>query len=152
MFGVGVDPLGEVLAAVRSLVAGFEVDGLDAPEAARVVERCAEAERLLAVLRGSAATTLEDKAVWRRGGGGVGGPAATDGADRSRQVHRRPPLGAGVDRHNIGRLSATMTADELARVMGEIDRRCGDIVEGAVRGRWFESWEAHRVDALVEMA
>jgi hypothetical protein len=43
MFGAGVDPLGEVLAAVRSLVAGFEVDGLAAPEAARVVEQCAEA-------------------------------------------------------------------------------------------------------------
>ena len=48
MFDAGVDPLGEVLAAVRSLVAGFEVDGLDAAEAAQVVEQCAEAERLLA--------------------------------------------------------------------------------------------------------
>ncbi|MGH7753148.1 MAG: DUF222 domain-containing protein, partial [Gemmatimonadales bacterium] len=37
-------------------------------------------------------------------------------------------------------------------VMGEIDRRCGDIAESAIRGRWFESWDAHRVDALVEMA
>ena len=55
----GVDPLGDVLAAVRSLVAGFEVDGLDAHEAALVVEQCAEAERLLAALRGFAAWTLE---------------------------------------------------------------------------------------------
>jgi hypothetical protein len=45
-----------------------------------------------------------------------------------------------------------MTPDELARVMGEIDRRCGDIAAGAIRGRWFEGWDAHRVDALVEMA
>ena len=36
--------------------------------------------------------------------------------------------------------------------MGEIDRRTGVIAEGAIRGRWFESWNAHRVDALVEMA
>src|SRR5438046_9785121 len=69
MFDAGVDgPLGEVLASVRSLVAGIEVEGLAAHEAARVVEECAEAERLLAALRVLAATTLEDKALWRREG------------------------------------------------------------------------------------
>ena len=234
MLAAGVDPLGDVLAAVRSLVAGFEVDGLDAHEAALVVEQCAEAERLLAALRGFAAATLEDKALWRREGfrsvaawmaartGTAVGPAiatmemvdllsdlpvlaeafragrlseaqareiaavasqvpdseeqlveaagkltlrslqeecrrveaaaAVDEDDRYRQVHRRRRIRAWVDRHNIGRLSARMTPDELAVVMNEIDRRCGAIVEGAVRGRWFESWEAHRADALIEMA
>ena len=44
-----------------------------------------------------------------------------------------------------------MTPDQLARVMAEIDGRTGVIAEGAIKGRWFESWEAHRVDALVEM-
>lgn len=58
--------------------------------------------------------------------------AAVDEDDRYRQVHRRRRIRAWVDRHNIGRLSATMTAYELARVMNEIDRRCGDIV---MRGR-----------------
>ena len=233
MFDAGVDSLDEVLAAIRSLVAGFEVDGLDAQEAAAVVERCAEGERLLAALRVFDAATLEDKALWRREGfrsvahwmasktGTAVGPAlstlemvgllselpavaeafrsgrlseaqareiaavaaevpgveeqlleaagkltlrslqdecrrveaaaAVDEDDRHRQVHRQRKLRAWVDRHNIGRLSATMTPDELARVMGEIDRHCGDIVAGAIRGGWFESWEAHRVDALVEM-
>jgi hypothetical protein len=234
MFDAGVDPLGEVLAAVRSLVAGFEVDGLDAHEAALVVERCAEGERLLAALRALAAATLEDKSLWRREGfrsvahwmasktGTAVGPAiatmemvslladlpvvaeafragrlseaqareiaavasevpdaeeqlveaagkltfrdlreecrrveaaaAVDEDDRYRQVHGRRRIRAWVDRHNVGRLSARMTPDELARVMTEIDRRCGVIAESAIRGRWFESWEAHRVDALVEMA
>jgi hypothetical protein len=235
MFDAGVEsPLGEVLASVRSLVAGFEVEGLAAHEAARVVEECAEAERLLAALRVLAAATLEDKALWRREGfrsaaqwmvsktGTAVGPAiaslemaglladlpavaeafragrlseaqareiaavaaevpdaeeqlveaagkltlrglqeecrrveaaaAVDEDDRYRQVHRRRRIRGWVDRHNVGRLSATMTPDELARVMHEIDRRCGDIAEGAIRGRWFESWDAHRVDALVEMA
>ena len=234
MLDAGVDPLGEVLAAIRSLVAGFEVDGLDAHEAAQVVERCAEGERLLAALRGLAAATLQDKALWRREGfrsvaawmasktGTAVGPAiatmemvslladlpvvaeafrsgrlseaqareiaavtsevpgaeaqlveaagkltlrglqeecrrveaaaAVDEDDRYRQVHRSRRIRAWVDRHNVGRLSARMTPDELARVMSEIDRRCGDIVAGAIRGRWFESWEAHRADALVEMA
>ncbi|MCA1846868.1 MAG: hypothetical protein LC792_27475, partial [Actinobacteria bacterium] len=77
--------------------------------------------------------------------------ATVDEDDRHRRVHRSRKIRAWVDRYNVGRLSATMTPDELARVMNEIDRRCGDIVELAVRGRWFESWEAHRVDALVEM-
>lgn len=44
MFDAGVEsPLGEMLAVVRSLVAGVEVDDLEAPAAARVVEECAEA-------------------------------------------------------------------------------------------------------------
>ena len=78
--------------------------------------------------------------------------AAVDEDDRYRQVHRRRDIRAWVDRHNVGRMSATMTPDQLALVMGEIDRRTGVIAEGAIRGRWFESWGAHRVDALVEMA
>src|SRR5438874_4362845 len=220
MFDAGVDPLVEALAAVRSLVAGFEVDGLDAQQAAQVVEQCAEAECLLAALRVMAAATLEDKALWRREGfrsvaawmasktGTAVGPAiasmemaglladlpivaeafragrlseaqareiaavaaevpaaeeqlvaaagkltlrglqeecrrveaaaATDEDDRYRQVHRRRKIRAWVDRYNVARLSATMTPDDLARVMSEIDRRCGDIAEGAIRGRWFE--------------
>jgi uncharacterized protein DUF222 len=233
MFGAGVDPLGEVLAGVRSLVAGFEVDGLDAQEAAQVVERCAEAERLLAALRVLAAATLEDRALWRREGfrsvahwmasktGTAVGPAiatmemvglladlpvlaeafrsgrlseaqareiaavasevpdaeeqlveaagkltmrdlreecrrveaaaAVDEDDRYRQVHRGRQIRSWVDRHNVARMSFRGTPDELAIVMTEIDRRTGVIAEGAVRGRWFESWDAHRVDALVEM-
>ena len=234
MFDAGVDPLDEVLASVRSLVAGFEVDGLAAHEAAAVVERCAEAERLLAWLRVSAAATLEDKALWRREGfrsvaawmasktGTAVGPAiatmemaalladlpvvaeafragrlseaqareiaavaaevpgveeqlveaagkltlrslqeecrrveaaaAVDEDDRYRQVHRGRDIRAWVDRHNVGHMSFRGTPDQLALVMGEIDRRTGVIAEGAIRGRWFESWGAHRVDALVEMA
>ena len=234
MTDAGVASLGEVLAAVRSCVAGFEVDGLAAHEAAQVVEQCVEAERLLGALRVAAATTLEDKALWRREGfrsvaawmasktGTAVGPAistmemaglladlpvlaeafwagrlseaqareiaavasevpdaeeqlveaagklslrslqeecrrveaaaAVDEDDRHRQVHRRREIRSWVDRHNVGRMSFRGTPDELARVMGEIDRRAGVIAEGAIRGRWFESWNAHRVDALVEMS
>jgi uncharacterized protein DUF222 len=69
MFGAGVDnPMDELLSCVRSVAAGFDVDGLEANEAARLVEQCAEAERLLAALRVLAAATLEDKALWRREG------------------------------------------------------------------------------------
>jgi hypothetical protein len=235
MFDAGVDgPLGQVLASVRSLVAGFEVDGLAAHEAAQVVEQCAEAERLLAALRVLAAATLEDKALWRREGfrsvahwmaaktGTAVGPAIAtmemaglladlpvvaeafragrlsepqareiaevaaevpeaqeqlveaagklslrglqeecrrveaaaivDEDDRHRRVHRSRHVRSWVDRHGIGRMSFRGTPDELARLMQGVDRRCDEIVEDAIRGGWFESWEAHRADALIDLA
>ena len=61
-------PLDEVLASIRSVLTEINVNSLDAPEAARLVEDCAAAERLLAALRVLAAGTLEDKAWWRREG------------------------------------------------------------------------------------
>src|SRR5947207_3021095 len=69
MIDAGVDGLlGGVLGSIRSVVAGVEVDGLDAVSAARLVEECAEAERLLAALRVLATASLQDKALWRREG------------------------------------------------------------------------------------
>src|SRR4051812_47710784 len=65
----GVDgPLSQLLALVRSVVGGIDVDGLDVPEAVQVVEACAEAERRLGALRVLVSATLENKAVWRREG------------------------------------------------------------------------------------
>jgi hypothetical protein len=215
-------------------MAEVEVEHLDAPAAARLVEECAEAERLLAALRVLAAATLEDKALWRREGfrsvgawmasktgtalgtaiatmdmvdrlaelpllaeafwdgrlseaqareiadvaselpdtqeqlleaagklslrslreecRRVEAAAAVDEDERYRQVHRRRSLRAWVDRHGMGHLSTRLTPDNLARVMNEIDRRCDDLVVDAVRGGWFEGRDAHRADALVELA
>ena len=78
--------------------------------------------------------------------------AAVDDDDRHRRVHRRRNVRCWVDRHGVGHLSAAMTPEALARVTGELDRRCDDIVEDAIRGGWFESRDAHRADALLEMA
>ena len=59
MFEAGVESgLDGLLALVRSVVAEAEVDRLEVEGAARVVEQCAEAERLLAALRVLAAATL----------------------------------------------------------------------------------------------
>src|SRR5882757_7916429 len=69
MFDTGVDSLlGEVLASIRLVVAGVEVNGLEVSVATRLVEECAEAERLLAALRVLATASLQDKALWRREG------------------------------------------------------------------------------------
>ena len=234
MFDAGVDPLGELLCSIRSLAAGAEFDSLDAPVAARLAERCAEAERLLAAIRVLATASLQDKALWRREGfrsaaawmasktgtavgtairtlemadqlpdlpvvaeafragmlseaqareivevaaevpdaqeqlleaagklplqglreecRRVQAAAAVDEDDRYRRVHRGRHVRSWVDRHGHGHLSGTMTPDELARFMAEVDRRCDDIVEDAIRGGWFESRDAHRADALVDLA
>jgi hypothetical protein len=69
MFDAGVDsPLDELLPFIRSVAGGVDINSLEVQTAARVVEQCAEAERLLAALRVFAASTLEDKALWRREG------------------------------------------------------------------------------------
>lgn len=78
--------------------------------------------------------------------------AAVDEDDRYRRVHRSRNVRSWVDRHGVGRLSARLTPDELARLTNEIDRRCDDMVEEAIRGGWFEGREAHRADALVDLA
>ena len=225
--------LDEALASLRSLVSAIEVDVLEAHEAARVVEMCAEGERLLAALRVSAAATLENKALWRRDGfrsvaawmasktgtavgtanaalemadqltklpvvaeafragrlseaqtreiaatasqvpdaqdqlieaagkvslrrlqdecRRVEAAAAVDEEDRYRRVHRGRCVRSWVDRHGVGRMSAHLTPDELARLMSEVDRRCDEMVVDAIRGRWFEGRDAHRADALVDL-
>src|SRR5688500_9609466 len=138
MFGAGVDPLGEVLAAVRSLVAGFEVDGLDAPEAAQVVEQCAEAERLLGALRALAAATLEDKALWRREGfRSVGawmasktGTAVGPAIGTSEMVRLLADLPVMAEAFRCVRLSG-MQAREIAAVAAEVPEAEAQLVEAA---------------------
>jgi len=233
MFDAGVEsPLGDLLESVRSVVNGIDVDGLEVPEAARLVEECAEVERLVAALRVVVAATLETKAVWRREGyrsvaawmaaktGTAVGPAiatlemakllqdlpilaaayrqgllseaqAKEIADvasevpeaeaqlveaagkltlrglhgecqrvesaavidedhRYRRVRKQRHTRAWV-RRGVGHFKAQMTPDELARFMAGLDARTADIMEGAIRGGWFESREAHSVDALIDL-
>jgi hypothetical protein len=235
MFDIGVEsPLGAVLALIRPMVAEVDGDELDATDAARLVEECAEAERLLAALRVFATASLQDKTLWRREGfrsaaawmasktGTAAGPAiatmemadqldrlpllaaafragqvseaqareiaevasdvpeaeaqlleaagkltlrglqeecrraeaaaAVDDDDRYRRVHRSRCMRSWVDRHGVGHVSARLTPDELARLVAEVDRRRDEMVVDAVRGGWFEGLEAHRADALVDLA
>src|SRR5678816_2769315 len=62
------NPLGPLLALVRSVAGGVAVGELGVPEAAQLVEACAETERVLAALRIVATAGLENSAVWRREG------------------------------------------------------------------------------------
>ena len=142
MFDAGVDPLGEVLASVRSLVAGFEADSLAAQEAAQVVEQCAEAERLLGVLRLLAAATLEDKALWRREGfrsvaawmasktGTAVGPAIAT----MEMVGLLSDLPVVAEAFLAGRLSEAQ-AREIAAVASEVPDAEEQLVEAAGKQR-----------------
>lgn len=78
--------------------------------------------------------------------------AAIDDDERYRRVHRRRRYRTWVDRDGFGRLSAWMTPDQLARFDAEVDRRYDGIEEDAIRGGWFESTEAHRLDAFIDLA
>jgi Domain of unknown function (DUF222) len=234
MFDAGAEsPLSDVLNSIRSLVTGFEFDRLEAQDAARAVEDCAEAERLLAAFRVLATATLENKSLWRREGfrsaaawmasktgssvrmaiatmemasrlpdlplleeafragllseaqareiaevasevpdaeeqliaaagkltlqglaeecRRVEAAADVDEDDAYRRVHRSRHIRSWNDRHGVSRMSVRGTPDDIARIMTEIDRRCDGTVEDAVRGGWFESREAHRFDALLDL-
>jgi hypothetical protein len=69
MFEPGAEsPLDELAASIRSVVGGVDVEQLDVRVAVRVVEQCAEAERVLAALRVMVTATLANKTLWRREG------------------------------------------------------------------------------------
>jgi hypothetical protein len=78
--------------------------------------------------------------------------AILDEDDRYRRVHRSRCMRSWVDRHGVGHVSARLTPDELARLVAEVDRRRDEMVVDAIRGGWFEGLEAHRADALVDLA
>jgi hypothetical protein len=139
MSTAGVDSLlGELLDRIRAVVPEIEVEGLEAPVAAQVVEQCAEAERLLAALRVMAAATLQDKALWRREGfrsaaawmasktGTAVGPAIAS-VEMAGALADLPRLGAAF---RGGRLSEAQ-AREIAEVASEFPDTEPQLVEAA---------------------
>ena len=131
-------PLGELLPLVRSVVGGVDVGELEVPEAVRVVEECAEAERLFAALRLVVAATLENTAVWRRDGfrslaawlasktGSAVGPAIAS-LEMVGLLDELPALAAAF---RSGRLSEAQ-AREIADVASEVPQAEYELVEVA---------------------
>lgn len=141
-----VDQLADLPVLAEAFRAGRLSEG-QAREIAEVASEVPEAQEQLVEAAGK--LTLQGlREECRR----VQAAAMVDEDDRHRRVHRSRDVRSWVDRHGVGRLSATMTPEALARFMGEVDRRCDDIVEDAIRGGWFESRDAHRADALLELA
>ena len=127
MFDAGVDgPLSKLVSSACSLAAEFEGENLPAHEAARIVEQCAEAERLLAAIRVFAASTLEDKALWRREGfrsvaawmAAKTGTAVGPAIDMMEMAARLGELPKVADAFRAGLLS-TAQASAIAEVAAE---------------------------------
>jgi hypothetical protein len=76
----------------------------------------------------------------------------TDSEERQRRIHKGRYLRAWMDSEGAVRLSARLTADEGTWLLAEIDARRDDLIVDALRGRWYENPEAHRADALVDLA
>ena len=139
MSAAGVDsPLGELLPLIRSVVSEVDVAGLEVPEAASLVEECAEAERLFAALRVVVGATLENAAVWRREGfrslgqwmasktGTPVEPAAAS-LEMAGLLDDLPTLAAAF---RGGRLSEVQ-AREIAEVASEVPDTTEQLVEAA---------------------
>jgi hypothetical protein len=75
-----------------------------------------------------------------------------DEDDRYRRLRKGRYLRSWTDRDGAVRLSARLTPDDGARLLTQVDGICDDVVADAKAGGWFESKEAHRADALVDLA
>jgi hypothetical protein len=78
--------------------------------------------------------------------------AVTDEDDRYRRLRQGRYLRSWADRDGAVRISARLTPDEGGPLLAEIDRRCADMESDARAGGWYEGHDAHRADALVDMA
>jgi uncharacterized protein DUF222 len=78
--------------------------------------------------------------------------AAVDEKERYQKVRKGRYARSWTDRDGAVRLSARLTADEGARFLAELDARCDQMVADARAGDWYEGRDAHRADALVDLA
>jgi hypothetical protein len=78
--------------------------------------------------------------------------AITDEDDRYRRLRRGRYLRSWTDHDGAVRVSARLTPDEGARLLAEVDARCGEMEAEARAGGWYEGHDAHRADALVDLA
>jgi hypothetical protein len=78
--------------------------------------------------------------------------AVTDEDDRYRRLRKGRYLRSWTDRDGAVRLSARLTPDEGARLLAEVDARCGEMEADARAGGWYEGHDAHRADGLVDLA
>ncbi len=76
----------------------------------------------------------------------------TDAEERHRRIHKSRYLRSWMDRDGAVHLSARLTADEGAMLLAAVDARRDEIILEAFRGRFYENPDAHRADALVDIA
>jgi hypothetical protein len=141
-----IDQLDDLPLLAEAFRAGL-LSEAQAREIAEVASEVPEAEeQLLQAAEKLSLRSLQEEC--RR----VEAAAIVDEDRRYRRVHRSRCMRSWVDRHGVGHLSARLTPDELARLVVEVDHRRDEMVVDAIRGGWFENLEAHRADALVDLA
>ncbi|MGH8974707.1 MAG: DUF222 domain-containing protein [Acidimicrobiia bacterium] len=75
-----------------------------------------------------------------------------DEEGRHRRIRKGRYLRSWMDGDGAVRLSARLTPDEGAWLLAAVDARRDEIIVEAWKGRWYENPEAHRADALVDLA
>jgi hypothetical protein len=78
--------------------------------------------------------------------------AVTDEDERYRRLRKGRYLRSWTDRDGAVRISARLTPDEGGRLLAEVDGRCAEMESDARAGGWYEGHDAHRADALVDLA
>jgi hypothetical protein len=78
--------------------------------------------------------------------------AVSDEDERYRRLRKGRYLRSWTDRDGAVRGSFRLTPDEGARLLAEVDSRCSEMEHDARAGGWYEGHDAHRADALVDLA
>jgi hypothetical protein len=76
----------------------------------------------------------------------------TDEDERYGRLRKGRYFRSWTDHDGAIRISGRLTPDEGARLLGEVDARCGAMERDARAGGWYEGHDAHRADALVDLA
>lgn len=77
--------------------------------------------------------------------------AGLDEEGRRRRAHEERRMRTWKDRTGAGRVSMSLSTDELARLLARVDARRDEIIREAKQGGWYENADAHRVDALIDL-
>jgi hypothetical protein len=139
-----------LLDGLPAVAAAFRAGRLSEAQAKEIVDAAAEipdAEQQL-VDAAEKLSLVELREECRR----VKASVIIDEDDRLRRIRKGRYLRSWLDQDGAVRLSARLAPDEGARLVAEVDARRDDIIVDALRGRWYENPEAHRADALVDLA
>jgi hypothetical protein len=132
------------------VAAAFRAGRLSEVQAREIVDACAEVpdaqQQLLEAAEKVSFGDLKEEC------GRVKASVITDEEDRHRRIHKGRYVRSWMDRDGAVRLSARLTPDEGALLLAAVDARRDEIILEAYRGRWYENPEAHRADALVDLA
>ena len=138
------------LAGLPVVAAAFRAGRLSEAQAKEIVNAAAEVPEAQQQLVDAAGKV--SLAELREECARVKASVITDEAERYRRIRKGRYFRSWMDRDGAVRLAARLTPDEGARFIAAVDARTNDIIADALRGRWYENPEAHRADALVDLA